>query len=92
LDANQAVSFVAYIGNPRQLRHAINVQSISLTNDKTQEKLVIKGNDLHPEDFVTISRYPMGMEAKAEEWTKENAQIIRGIIYCQERKIAVDLN
>jgi hypothetical protein len=88
LDANQAVSFFACIRGKLDA----NIQSISLDNDKTQEKLVIEGIGPRPEHFVTISRYPMGMEAKAEEWIKENAQIIRGIIHCQERKIGVYLN
>jgi hypothetical protein len=84
LDANQAVSFFACIrgGN----HEAGIVQSISLTNDKTHENLVISP-DL--EDFVMIARYSMG--AKAEEWIKEIVQIIREITHLQERKIEVDL-
>jgi hypothetical protein len=93
LDANQAVSFFAFIflGNHND---AIGiVQSISLSNDKTKEKLVISGIQFdlyaHPNHFVRISRYPMGA---TEEWIRENAQIIRDRMkFCPERKIKVDI-
>jgi hypothetical protein len=83
LDANQAVSFFASFWF---IDTAANVQSISLDNHKTQEKLVIQGNDLHPKILVTISRYPMG---PTEEWIEENA---KSIYRQQERKIEVDVN
>jgi hypothetical protein len=91
LDANQAVSFFARIVdiNPAFRRFTANVQSISRTNDKTQEKLVIEGIGPYPEDFVTISRYPMGA---TQEWIRENSQIISdGLIDRQEKKIEVDI-
>jgi hypothetical protein len=95
LDANQAVSFFADIWN---FDNTDNVQSISLANDKTQEKLVIY---LHGEfvfpfggiEFVRIARYPMAKEEHIkklqtmtdglEEWIWTNHE---------ERKIEVNLN
>jgi hypothetical protein len=82
LDANQAVSFFASISGCRSRRAGL-VQSISLANDKTQEKLVIKGRDI-----VTISRYPMG--ANEEEWSKELWKI-DDPGWWQKRRIDVDL-
>jgi hypothetical protein len=91
LDANQAVSFFAYIWNPSCRNINAWFKSLSLDNNKTQEKLVIKGIDPDLGDFVTISRYPMGAK---EEWIKEMRTIIED--RCkrkkQERKIVVDLN
>jgi hypothetical protein len=48
-----------------------SVQSLTLENGKTREKLVIKGanGDYRP---VTISRYPMGTNEK--EWIEELSQ------------------
>jgi hypothetical protein len=96
LDANQAVSFFACIFDLdmdlTDSRYAASVQSISLTNDKTQEKLVIKGIGPHPEHFVMkIARYPMGA---TEEWPKEVWKIVDdvGWTYRQERLIEVNLN
>jgi hypothetical protein len=88
LDANQAVSFSAFITG---YHNAAIVQSISLANDKTQEKLVIEGNDgPDPAKFVKISRYPMGA---TEEWIEEMENFIHDVewIVCQEREIHVDL-
>jgi hypothetical protein len=92
LDANQAVSFFACTLG--WLEDGI-VQSISLDNDKTHEKLVIKANDSNPDNpspdyFVTISRYPMGA---TEEWIKEMWKIVDDAlwIYKQEKRIQVDL-
>jgi hypothetical protein len=70
--------------------NAANVQSISLTNDKTQEKLVIERIDPHPELIVRISRYPKGAK---KEWIEESWKIIddQSWIHCQERKILVDI-
>jgi hypothetical protein len=88
LDANQAVSFFAcFLG-----RHGgANVQSISLTNDKTQEKLVIEAIDPNLGYLVMISRYPMGA---TEEWIEEMGNFIHDVrwIVCQEKTIRVDLN
>jgi hypothetical protein len=66
-----------------------NVQSISLANDKTQEKLVIEAIDPRL-GYVTISRYPM---KATEEWIKEMGNFIHGVGYivCQEGTIRVDL-
>jgi hypothetical protein len=86
LDANQAVSFFALIWNPDA-----NVQPLSLDNNKTQEKLVIKGAETYPElgDFVTISRYT----GAKEEWIKEIREVWEVIEKRnQERNIVVDLN
>jgi hypothetical protein len=88
LDANQAVSFFASIWNSSY--RTANSQSLSLDNNKTQEKLVI---DHNLEDFVTISRYPMGAK---EEWIKEmrkGMEIVakRKYYKYEERKITVQL-
>jgi hypothetical protein len=90
LDANQAVSFFVCILGKHETE---NVQSISLDNDKTQEKLVIEGIGPRPDHFVTISRYPMGA---TEEWINEVWKIVDDMLlewlYQPERKIDVDLN
>jgi hypothetical protein len=89
LDANQAVSFFACFWTSDEVGI---VRSISLTNDKTQEKLVIEGIDIFPQDFVTISRYPMG--AKEECIKDEMVEITDDVDWtdCQERIIHVDLD
>jgi hypothetical protein len=92
VDANQAVSFFAYIDG-----NAANAQSLSLDNNKTQEKLVIKviGPSLTRRgNYVTISRYPMGAK---EEWIKEMGipvqdEYKRKYYEFGEKKIVVDLN
>jgi hypothetical protein len=95
LDANQAVSFFVCIvnTNPLHRRDAVNVQSISLPNDKTQEKLVINGIHLRPEaqDFVMISRYTMG--ANEECIKEERREIIDRIWWMdrEEKQIEVDI-
>jgi hypothetical protein len=64
LEANKAASFFIKL---IAFRDAANVQSVTLENGQTREKLVIKGanGDYRP---VTISRYPMGTnEEKVEE-------------------------
>jgi hypothetical protein len=95
LDAKQAVSFFAFILG--KLETGI-VQSVSLTNDKTKEQLMIKANDTNPDPddpcpryFVTISRYPMGAK---EQCIKEVWKIVGDALWIhrQERKIQVDLN
>jgi hypothetical protein len=90
LDANQAVSFFACIMGNHTPANA-NIHSISLANDKTQEKLVIKAIDPNLGYLVMISRYPMGA---TEEWIEEMGNFIHdvGYIVCQERTIRVDLN
>jgi hypothetical protein len=70
LEANQAVSFLIYL---KYFRDEASVQSLTLENGQTQEKLVIQGKtELHDHDYVTISRYPMGISE--EEWIKVMCQ------------------
>jgi hypothetical protein len=93
LDANQAVSFFAHIWdkNPNLSHVAANVQSISLANDKTKEKLVIEGIGPYLGEVVTILRYPMGAEKECieEEMWKI---IIMDATHRQERKIEVNIS
>jgi hypothetical protein len=81
LEANQAVSFFIKLEG---FCDDASVQSLTLENGQTQEKLVIKGvNGIF--DPVTISRYPLG--TNEEEWNEEmseypkihNRQIIFGL-------------
>jgi hypothetical protein len=67
LEANgQAVSFFVKVYNPSPwLNLASYVQSESVDNNMTQEKLVIKGVD---NEYVTILRYPM---AARLEWIEK---------------------
>jgi hypothetical protein len=69
MEARQPISFFIHLN---EFRAAQTVQSFSMHNAKTNEKLVIKGAthrwDTSP---MTISRYPM--EA-AEEWIEEIAK------------------
>jgi hypothetical protein len=61
-----AVSFFVKVYNPSPWLHvARNVQSESVDNNMTQDKLVIKRVD---NDYVTISRYPMAAQV---EWIEE---------------------
>jgi hypothetical protein len=65
LEANQqAVSFFIQLEN---FRDDSSVQSLTLENGKTQEKLVIKRGH-----YVTISRYPVGINEA--EWMEEMSQ------------------
>jgi hypothetical protein len=69
LEANQqAVSFFIKL---EDFRDAPVVQSLTLENGKTQEKLAIKGKT-QDRNYVTISRYPMG--TNEEEWIIEMSQ------------------
>jgi hypothetical protein len=64
----QAVSFFIKL---EKFRDQTSVQSLTLENGQTQEKLVIKGaNERY--DPVTILRCPMG--ANEEEWIEEISQ------------------
>jgi hypothetical protein len=74
LKANgQAVSFFAKVYNPSPWLHvASNVQSESVDNNMTQEKLIIKGVE-GDDTFVTISRYPM---AASVEWIEKMEQSV----------------
>jgi hypothetical protein len=66
LEANGAVSFFIKL---LYFRDSDSVQSLTLENGQTQEKLVIKGaNGIH-DPVVSISRYPMGTNEK--EWIDE---------------------
>jgi hypothetical protein len=66
-----AVSFFVKVYNPSPWLHvARNVQSESVDNNMTQEKLVIKGVE---NDHVTISRYPM---AASVEWINQMEQSV----------------
>jgi hypothetical protein len=84
LEANeqQAVSFFFKVYNPAPwIDVDYDVQSVSLDNAKTQEKLVINPGD---NECMTISRYPMkasvewinemekSIEDMEEEWNSEN--------------------
>jgi hypothetical protein len=69
LEANQAVSFFIKLINFRDA----SVQSLTLENGQTQEKLVIKGRT-GGQYYVTISRYPMKTNEK--EWVEEMNQVI----------------
>jgi hypothetical protein len=57
----QQVGFFIKLEN---FRDAASVQSLTLENGQTQEKLVIKGGL-----YVTISRYPMGINE--EKWKSQ---------------------
>jgi hypothetical protein len=64
----QAVSFFVKVYNPSPWRLHVarsNVQSESVDNNMTQEKLVINGLD---NDHVIISRYPINAQM---EWINE---------------------
>jgi hypothetical protein len=65
LDDNQAVSFFIKL---EEFRNDVSVQSLTLENSQTQEKLVIKGRT-QGHEYVSISRYPMG--TNEEEWAEE---------------------
>jgi hypothetical protein len=67
LEANQAVSFFIFLKHFRD----VSVQSLTLENGKTREKLVIKAKT-QEHDYVTISRYPMGINE--EKWNEEMNQ------------------
>jgi hypothetical protein len=67
LESNQAVSFFIQFQN---FRDNASVESMTLENSQTQEKMVIKRkirgyNSL----YVSISRYPMGINEK--KWDEE---------------------
>jgi hypothetical protein len=61
MDSSGAVSFFIHL---QDFSNADNVQSDSLENSKTSERLVINGND-QPFRPVTIARHPM---QATEEW------------------------
>jgi hypothetical protein len=86
LEANgQAVSFLAKVYNPSPWRHmARNIQSESVDNNTTQEKLVIKEVD---NDHVAISRYPMAASVK---WIEEMEQSVEDMDGDQKRKIELN--
>jgi hypothetical protein len=65
LEANHPVSFFIKLN---AFRDDAIVQSLTLENGQTQEKLAIKGT-IH---YVTISRYPMG--TNEGEWDEEMNQ------------------
>jgi hypothetical protein len=68
LEANQAVSFFVKL---QLFGAAVTVQSQTLDNGQTLEKLVIKGaTGIY--DSTTISRYTIG--TNEEEWDKEISQ------------------
>jgi hypothetical protein len=68
LKADQAVSFFIKL---EEFRDIISVQSLTLENCQTKEKLVINGaNGLY--DPVTISRDPIGTNEKG--WIEEMGQ------------------
>jgi hypothetical protein len=69
LEANQAVSFFAKLEG---FRDDASIQSLTLENGQTQEKLVIKRENKIYDHVVTISRYPMG--TNQEEWIQEMSQ------------------
>jgi hypothetical protein len=69
MEAKQPISFFIYI-NGFGASNANTVQSFSLENAKTNEKLVMK-EVTRRWSPMTISRYPMGA---TEEWIKEMAK------------------
>jgi hypothetical protein len=80
--SGQAVSFFVKVYNPSPWLNLIRIQSDSVDNNMTQEKLVIKGEE--DNDYVIISRYPMrasvewinemekGVEDTEKDWNYEN--------------------
>jgi hypothetical protein len=68
LEATQAVSFFVKL---KIVCAAISVQSQTLENSQTREKLVIKGATEF-DGSATISRYPMG--TNEQEWIEEMSQ------------------
>jgi hypothetical protein len=70
----QAVSFLIKVYNTSHWLHLVHdVQSEYVDNDKTQEKLVIKGVE---DEYLTISRYPMKVTL---EWIEEMEQSVKDI-------------
>jgi hypothetical protein len=69
LEANQAVSFFIEL---EMFRGQASVQSLTLENSKTREKLVIEGVTRDFDHVVKISRYPMG--TNEEELNKVMSQ------------------
>jgi hypothetical protein len=80
MDSCGAASFFIRL---RYFPNADNVQSDSLDNNKTSERLVITGTD-HPFGYVTIARHPM---QATEEWIEEMGKYL-GFEY---RYIYVDI-
>jgi hypothetical protein len=69
LEATQAISFFIRLSSFR----APSVQTLTLENSQTREKLVIKGEtETQGYDSVSISRYPLG--TNEDEWIKEMKQ------------------
>jgi hypothetical protein len=71
MEARQPISFFIHLD---ELRDTNNVQSFSLDNAITNEKLVIKGAKRRWGP-MTISRYPNDV---AEEWIEEMAKYADG--------------
>jgi hypothetical protein len=69
MEATQAYSFFIKLS---KFRDEASVQSLTLENGKTREKLVIKGANESYDPVETISRYPMG--TNEEEWNEEMSQ------------------
>ena len=69
MNSNRAVSFSIWLSF---YPDAANVQSLSMDNEKTNEKLVIKGADESYGD-VFISRYPVGV---SDKWIDEMSKIL----------------
>jgi hypothetical protein len=67
LEATQAVSFFVKLQNFR----VVHVQSLTLENSQTREKLVIKGATAF-DGPAMISRYPMGTNEQV--WIEEMSQ------------------
>jgi hypothetical protein len=67
MHSSQAISFVIRLYRLYNLHDGANVQSMTLENIQTNEKLVIKRMVEYEHMTLTISRYPM--EAN-EEWIK----------------------
>jgi hypothetical protein len=65
LEATQAVSFFIRLDT---FRDEDSLQSLTLENGKTQEKLVIKGKT-GDDKYMSISRCPMG--TNEAEWIEE---------------------
>jgi hypothetical protein len=75
MDSSGAVSFFIHL---RSFPNADNVQSDSLENSKTSERLVINGNDQRFR-HVTIARHPM---QATEGWIEEMGKYVDSEFRC----------
>jgi hypothetical protein len=69
LEAKQAVSFFIQL---LYFRDDAIVESLTLENGQTQEKLVLRGANEFYDPVVSISRFPI--KTNVDEWIKEMGQ------------------